>query len=108
MNTGIHTLTVDGLPWERPAVPYSAQVPHLVLCWSLDEPERVGEVAPLGAAAVLGRGDAQPDDLAARLIWYRPRPGNTDAQGPLASRRISRSQLLLEPTPEGGVAIRKL
>ncbi len=108
MTTGIHTLTVDGLPWERPTERSSARVPHLVACWSLDEPERVGEVAPLGAAAVLGRGDAQPDDLAARLIWYQPRPDGTHAQPPLASRRISRSQLHLEPTPEGNVAVRQL
>jgi two-component system nitrogen regulation response regulator GlnG/two-component system response regulator HydG len=73
----------------------------LVLLWSRDEPERMGEVtlvpsmAP-GALSTLGRGHASLGDPLPRMEWQRQRPGSTLCTGPLGSPHISRTQLRVE------------
>ncbi|MCB9753104.1 MAG: sigma-54-dependent Fis family transcriptional regulator [Myxococcales bacterium] len=71
----------------------------LVLLWSREQPERVGEVAILTPTAdarpyVLGRGGGRPD--LHRVAWVRQRPGRNTPTGALASPRISRDQLLVQ------------
>ncbi|PCC67859.1 Sigma-54 interaction domain-containing protein [Nannocystis exedens] len=73
----------------------------LVILWSADEPERVGEVALApddrpGATYLLGRAEASGDDPAPRLEWARQRPGLVTLTGPLRSPRLSRTQLAVE------------
>lgn len=70
----------------------------LVLLWSIDEPERSGEVAlvpPVSrhAELLIGRGGDSPGAL--QLGWTRQRPGDNLQTGPLRSPRISRVQLKL-------------
>lgn len=77
------------------------------------EPTRLGEVAFLpppgaGAARLFGRGAARPDDLHPRLAFARHRPGRADPAPPFASEKLSRAQLVLTPTAEGGAHIRNV
>jgi len=71
----------------------------LVVVWSREEPERVGEVLlpdPERTPAkgwVFGRGDEGPD----RLSLQRQRPGQNRATEPLMASRISREQLRIRP-----------
>lgn len=66
--------------------------PTLVVAWSREEPERVGEVAPVPAAGTwtLGRGG---DGDAGRLELQRQRPGEASTTGGLRAPAISRQQL---------------
>ncbi len=69
----------------------------LVIAWSSDEPERVGEVAVLpdaGAPLVLGRGAGAARDER-RVAFFRQRPGKLTECPPLESPAISRRQLRL-------------
>ncbi|WAS97235.1 sigma 54-interacting transcriptional regulator [Nannocystis punicea] len=84
----------------RGAAPVGTRL-GLVVLWSADEPERVGEVALApdvqpGAAYLLGRAEASADDPAPRLEWARQRPGLVTLTGPLRSPRLSRTQLAVE------------
>src|SRR5262245_22185031 len=80
----------------------------LVLIWSRAEPARVGEVllipqgAP-GAGWTFGRNEARAAGRGASLSLVRQRPGAEEPAGPLASTRISRTQLRLEIGPRGGL-----
>jgi two-component system nitrogen regulation response regulator GlnG/two-component system response regulator HydG len=81
----------------------------LVVVWSAEEPSRVGEVVLLPRAGerrslVFGRGH-EPDGRHERARLVRQRPGETIETAPLASKHISRSQLLVRSHPDGGVAI---
>jgi two-component system response regulator HydG len=74
----------------------------LVLAWSADQPERVGEVALLDPSAasewILGRGHLDEEEATARVRWIRQRPGGTPMDGgPLAGAQLSRRQLRLFP-----------
>ena len=74
------------------------EVLALVIAWAASEPGRVGEVAVVpptraSAAAVIGRGPAEPKDPERRLEFARHGPGALDVQSPLQSRTISRRQL---------------
>lgn len=90
--------TVDGrLPWEQSLGRRVLAVPHLVLAWSLDEPDRVGEAIPVERRVCLGRGDALADDPAPRARLVRMRPGVTEPRPPIANARISRVQTILTP-----------
>ncbi|MCY1054164.1 sigma 54-interacting transcriptional regulator [Nannocystis sp. SCPEA4] len=76
----------------------------LVILWSADEPDRVGEVALApdvlpGATYLLGRAEAGPGDPHPRLDWVRQRPGLVTLTGPLRSPRLSRTQLSVELGP---------
>lgn len=66
----------------------------LLLLWSVDEPERSGEVAlvpPVSRKAQLALGRAEGGPL--QLDWVRQRPDINELTGPLRSPRISRVQL---------------
>jgi hypothetical protein len=59
------------LPWERARRPAAARVPHFVLAWSLDEPDRIGEVVPVTKAHAIGRGGPLDDDPAPRSALHQ-------------------------------------
>jgi two-component system nitrogen regulation response regulator GlnG/two-component system response regulator HydG len=84
------TLTEQELPWELPPAGDSGRL-ELVVAWSLDEPDRVGESAHVDGARILGRGaeDGEKD----RLRFRRWRPGQAGTAVALQSPRISRDQL---------------
>ncbi len=69
----------------------------LVLVWSRDELERIGELAllpPIAGAHVLGRGgDLSPGQVLTELV--RQRPGANEGTGPLASPLLSRAHLVI-------------
>lgn len=78
-------------------------VPVLVLLWSRDEPERVGEavVVPAGEEAyTIGRA-VDEGDGAVPLVFARLRPGGRVDTGPLRSARVSRRQLAVAREGEG-------
>ena len=91
------------LPWERRRKSPPRRVPHLVLAWSLDEPDRIGEVVPIADRLTLGRGGALDDDPAPRRGLHRMRPGATVAGPPIASARVARCQMIVEPRGDDGV-----
>ncbi len=84
-----------------------AQVPAIVLLWAREEPARVGEVALLAGAGVLGRGGPRDEDPAPRLMLGRQRPGGLLPGGPLESGGVSRIQLSITPVA-GGVRVKQL
>ncbi|UJR83915.1 sigma 54-interacting transcriptional regulator [Sandaracinus amylolyticus] len=77
------------------------EVNALVIAWSRAEPDRVGEVARIERACVLGRGSAPAADGAPRARFVRQRPWGDGPSEPLASPRLSREQLRIEPTAKG-------
>jgi two-component system nitrogen regulation response regulator GlnG/two-component system response regulator HydG len=83
-------------------------MPHLVLAWSLDEPERLGEVVPIASATSVGRGGPLDDDPAPRATLHQMRPGSTRPGPPIASARIGRRQLVVEPRGEDAVHVRSI
>ena len=69
----------------------------LVLIGSLDEPERVGEVALIpGTTAMLGRASSVPGERVPHLELVRQRPGRNEPTGALRTPTLSREQLRLE------------
>jgi two-component system nitrogen regulation response regulator GlnG/two-component system response regulator HydG len=82
----------------------------LVLCWSSDEPDRVGEVLflPPGRPWLFGRGVAQPDDRAPRVHLAREADGDLLHPGPLQSPKLSRQQLLLRATGPAAVEVKSI
>ena len=94
------TASEFALPWggrvARPAKP----VLHLALVWSLDEPQRIGEVFPVEETVCLGRGAALADDPAPRGAFYRSRPGQAVPCAPVGNARISRLHIVLSPEGE--------
>ena len=95
-----HTLPDEGLPWRRAEDAGGREAPHLMIAWSLEEPGRAGEAAPLEGPAVLGRGGAQPADGVRRVEFARIRPAESVPTGPLHGARISRTQLRLTPSED--------
>ncbi len=89
------------LPWERPGRRAAPLIPHLVLVWSLDEPDRIGEAIPIGRRSSVGRGEPLAEDPAPRVMPQRMRPAVTESRAPIANARIGRIHLLLEPENEG-------
>ena len=83
----------------------------LVLVWSRDEPERVGEVALVGPRRgpwILGRETDDNLDEPGRLSWLRQRPGDSEATGQLRSPRISRAHLELRARGLESLELRNL
>ena len=76
------------------------RVPQLVLAWSLDEPERLGECFPVEGATSLGRGTPLSDDPAPRGSFLRNRPGLSRVCAPIANSRISRIHLVMQADGE--------
>jgi MoxR-like ATPase len=73
----------------------------LVIAWSAEEPERMGEVALFaerGVAQTLGRGEGDGEP---RVRFFRQRPGRLVPRGPLAGAALSRRQLGLTPSRSG-------
>jgi two-component system nitrogen regulation response regulator GlnG/two-component system response regulator HydG len=93
------------LPWERARSATTPRLPHLVLAWSLDEPERVGESFRLDVDACLGRGEPHPDDPVPRATFTRMRPDTNELMGPITSARIGRLQLLFEALGPHGAKV---
>ena len=79
-----------------------------MLAWSLDEPDRLGEVVPVARATSIGRGGPLDDDPAPRATLHRMRPGSTVAGPPIANARIGRRQLVVEPRGEDEIFVRSI
>jgi two-component system nitrogen regulation response regulator GlnG/two-component system response regulator HydG len=79
----------------------------LCLVWMREAPSRVGELLLLPprdpGPFIFGRGEARGDD--GRLALLRQLPGELRPTGPFVCPRVSRAQLRLRPTPEGGLAV---
>src|SRR5579859_1094257 len=96
--------TTAPVPSDGSIGPESQAVAHpaLVVCWSQDEPNRVGQVAHLvvpGRAYGLGRGEA-PAELP-RLCFVEQRPGSFAPAPMLAGQAISREQLRVQARAAG-------
>jgi len=96
------------LPWGKARPRAIRRAPHLVLAWSLDEADRIGEAVPIAWETSIGRGGPLGDDPAPRTLPQRMRPSRTTACGPFASARLSRLQLVVEPLGEDEVRVRSL
>jgi DNA-binding NtrC family response regulator len=95
--TSPEELHAQELPWERARSRAAQRCLHLVLAWSLYEPERLGESVAVHAPMTLGRGEPLADDPMQRTVFERVRPGTMELMPPIANARIPRLQLLLEP-----------
>ncbi len=82
--------------------------PCLTLAWSLDEPERVGEVLAISETCCVGRGEALADDPAPRIHPLRVRPGASTRCAPIGNARVSRIQLVLRPLAPGRLEVRSV
>lgn len=82
----------------------------LVLLWSRDEPERVGEAVhvPADDVGTIGRAIDEGDDGATPLSFARMRPAGAVETGPLRSARVSRRQLLLAREGDDAVRVEQL
>jgi two-component system nitrogen regulation response regulator GlnG/two-component system response regulator HydG len=79
-----------------------------VLAWSLDEPERVGEVVAIARSVTIGRGGPSPEDPSPRAALVRVRPGTSIERDPIANARISRLHLLLDPVDDQSLRLRSV
>ncbi len=91
------TVTGGDLPWDRERRTRERTEWQLIIAWSVDEPERIGQSAIVSDVSVLGRGAAQADDGARRLVFHSRRPGDAPPGPALAAARLSRAQLRLTP-----------
>ena len=96
------TMQEGELPWVKARAHAPRSAPTFVIAWSLEEPSRVGEIAPVTRESVLGRGGPPSDDTTTtRLVFRRARPSGIDARSsagePLGGSRISRVQLRVRP-----------
>jgi len=97
------------LPWETARRTTTGQVVTcLVLAWSLDEPDRLGETIPIDRPLCIGRGAPLADDPAPRATPVRMRPGTVEPRGPIASSRISRIHLVVSPKGPAALEVRSL
>lgn len=76
-------------------------IPGLALIWSRSEPQRIGEVALIGAGEPHAFGRAPRAYHAHPLDLVRQRPGETPPAGPPSSRRISRVQWIVRRSARG-------
>ncbi|WP_437969326.1 sigma 54-interacting transcriptional regulator [Sorangium sp. So ce260] len=106
--TSSTTLTERSLLWARNDLEPPPEFFHLVIAWSREEPNRVGEAALVDGRCVLGRGGPQSQDSAPRLGFHRQRPMGWAMMPPLEGPRISRLQLELTPTEDGLLAVRSI
>jgi len=101
------TLT-DTFSWDAASQNTVGEQLHLVICWSLDEPERIGETALIEGPCILGRGGSEGQHAMPRLIFHRRRPRGSVPTPPLRGERISRTQLEITPTDDGRVSVRSI
>jgi hypothetical protein len=102
------TTTETGAPpWRQAGATSQDWVLHLVVVWT-SIPGRAGEVAALSRPAVLGRGPARTDDPGPRLRFARQRPGANHPASSLDPERLSRTQLLLAPEGDNGIAFERV
>ncbi|MCB9702116.1 MAG: sigma-54-dependent Fis family transcriptional regulator [Myxococcales bacterium] len=85
----------------------------LVLLWSRDEPERVGEVVCLPPGGrdrtyTIGRADQADDDGAIPLTFGQARPRGRVERGPLRAAHVSRRQLAIAHEGGGGLRIEQV
>jgi two-component system nitrogen regulation response regulator GlnG/two-component system response regulator HydG len=73
---------------------------QLVLLWSRNEPERIGETCVVARDCSLGRGPAAEGDPP-RAEMLRQRPSSNEPTGDLADPTLSRRQWLLKPQASG-------
>lgn len=98
------TVPDQDLPWAKRSR-VERDVLAVAIAWSLEEPERVGEIALLGGSSILGRGPASEDDTVPRLAFVRQRPGLQESRPPLGGSRISRRQLELRPIDDDAIEV---
>ncbi len=104
----LHSTDDFELPWKRRPSAAAGPLLHLVITWSLEEPERIGECAAVPArGGLLGRGEADDDDELERL-GFVPRASAGARALPLEGSRIARRQLRLVPQPNGELEIESL
>ena len=104
--------------WDDSAAPRAhagggrGAVAALVLVWSAEEPERVGEVAclPPGAevAFTLGRAVEPAEDGALPLALARLRPYERAVTGALRAARVSRWQIRVHAQADGGLLVEQI
>jgi two-component system nitrogen regulation response regulator GlnG/two-component system response regulator HydG len=93
------------LPWTTDAAAAVPVVPHLVIAWLLDEPNRVGQAARLDRPCWLGRGGAGGASEPEPLAFVKQRPGQSLAVAAIDNTAISRRQLLFTPEEDGRVRV---
>ncbi|MDF2697743.1 MAG: hypothetical protein K0S65_6126 [Labilithrix sp.] len=98
------TIPEQDLPWEKRSRT-ERDLLALTVAWSLEEPTRVGEVALVHGASILGRGPETEEDTCPRLAFVRQRPGHNEARPPLGGSRISRQQLKVRPLDDGTLEV---
>ena len=108
MAESAQTLATVSLGWGVEQGELQPEVLHLVIAWSRDEPQRIGEAAPIAQPSVLGRGDHRPEDPATRLTFFQQRPWGATPRPPLEGSRIARLQLELSPTRDDRLAVRSV
>lgn len=94
--------------WETSERRAARRVPQLVLVWSFDEPERIGEALVVEGPCCVGRGGPLDDDPEPRVRPARLRPTGVMPRPWLANARISRLQLVLRPTGEDRLGFRSV
>jgi transcriptional regulator with AAA-type ATPase domain len=107
---GDSTVSGSSIPAPVSGAP-EPMLPVLVLVWSQEEPERVGElVCPLrshGLEFTLGRA-VDPDESGAfPLTFARLRPFSRDDTGPLRASRVSRRQLRVRLASDDGFVVER-
>jgi DNA-binding NtrC family response regulator len=90
--------------WDAPPAEAPQRIPHLVIAWFLDEPERTGQVVRIDRRAFLGRPSAA-EDTGELLRFHTERPGSSRPAQALSSTAVSRRQLDFEPLPDGRVRV---
>ncbi len=100
------TSTLDGADSERPPSERQDLRPALVVVWSEQEPERLGEALLVDRAPVYFGRESEAAEARARLV--RQRPGMNQATPPLTNPFLSRRQLKLRQTEDGGIALESL
>ncbi len=95
-------------PWQTAPSAGVEPIPHLVIAWSADEPDRSGEVCAIDGPTVLGRGAAPENGNTKRAAFFQERPTGFEPRPAIESRRISRSQLELRPRGDDAIEVRSI
>src|SRR5262249_28518657 len=94
------TVSEWALPWGDPTSTRALAEPALVLVWSLERPESSGQTARIDRKRVLGR-----DEVDDALVFRRERPAGDGTPEPVTDSRVSRRQLVLEPSGDGSIRV---